>query len=84
VLVAHIDSDIEAACALALDYLKDRLVENSIILFDDYNAFSGDNNRGERAAVRKFLARNPEVELEFFRYYGIHGASFFFRRTGHV
>jgi len=78
--IANIDSDVEEACSLALDFLKDRLIDNSFVLFDEYNAFSADPRRGERAAVSAFLRSNPDVELEFFRHYGVHGTSFIFRR----
>lgn len=80
VSVAHIDVDVYEPAKLALDYLGPVLQQGAIILFDDYDQMGASRQRGERRAVREWLAENPSFSLEPYRNYAVCGRSFIFDR----
>ena len=59
-----------------LEFIKEYLVEGSILLFDDYNQLGEDNNSGERRALIEFEKRNPGFKKEHLFDYGWEGAAF--------
>ncbi|RVT90698.1 hypothetical protein EOD42_23135 [Rhodovarius crocodyli] len=59
---ARIDGDLYSSCVDCLAYLKDRLVDGAILVFDDWQ-FS--INHGETLAFREFQAANPQFRFEF-------------------
>jgi hypothetical protein len=59
-----------------LDFIKDYLVEGSILLFDDYNQFREDDESGERRALIEFEKRNPTFRKEHLFDFGWEGAAF--------
>lgn len=56
IAIANIDCDIYGSAVDALDAVRDRLQVGSILMFDDYNAYSADNKQGERRAFKEFCA----------------------------
>ncbi|GAH13307.1 unnamed protein product, partial [marine sediment metagenome] len=49
----HIDCDLYESTLDVLEYCKDYLQQGTVILFDDWYAFKGDNNSGERKAFKE-------------------------------
>lgn len=74
--ICVIDSDIYESCVEVLDFIKDYLVPGSILLFDDYNAFQGDDNHGERRALKEFEQKHPTFKKEKIFDFGWHGVAF--------
>lgn len=80
VSVAHIDVDVYEPAKLALDYLSSVLQQGALVLFDDYDQMGASNQRGERRAIKEWLAENPQFALEPYRNYATFGRSFIFDR----
>jgi O-methyltransferase len=75
--VAVIDCDLYESARQVLDFLSDdMLLDGSILVFDDWNAFDGDDERGERLALREFLQANTEWRAEELFAYGSYGQVF--------
>ena len=67
--VVMIDCDLKEATELALNFLKSILQKGTIILFDDYIYYKGDENKGEFGAFKKFKLENPNLNFrEAFEY----------------
>ena len=59
--VVMIDCDLKESTQLALEFIKPAIQVGTIILFDDYNYFKGDINKGEYSAFSEFkkkISRN--------------------------
>jgi len=52
----------------ALEIVKPKLQQGAILMMDDWNCFSADNNQGERRALREFIKKNGNIETDFFSY----------------
>jgi O-methyltransferase len=76
VSVCLIDVDLYESCVLVLDFIKEYLVEGSILLFDDYNQIGENDNAGERRALIEFEKRNPGFKKEYLFHYGWEGIAF--------
>jgi len=76
VSICLIDVDLYDSCVPVLEFIKEYLVEGSILLFDDYNQLGEDNNSGERRALIEFEKRNPGFKKEHLFDYGWEGAAF--------
>ena len=64
-----IDCDLKSATLLALNFSKDILQKGTIILFDDYIFYKGDQSKGEYAALEEFKKQNPQIKFrEAFEY----------------
>ena len=74
--ICLIDVDLYASCVPVLEFIKDLLVEGSILLFDDYNHFGSDDQVGERLALIEFEARHPSFRKEHLFDYGWEGVAF--------
>lgn len=69
VSVALIDCDLYHSTVKVLEFLKDMLIDKSILIFDDWNCFD-DEKKGERFAFNEFLNKNKGIEsTEFFSYH---------------
>jgi hypothetical protein len=77
-----IDCDLYESARLALGFIGDLLLDGAIVIFDDWNAFDRDDDRGERRAFREFLAGRPDIAAEALFDYGTHGKAFRVARTG--
>ncbi len=76
ICIAMIDSDLYSSAVVVLKFIKNLLMINSIIIFDDWNSFSGDNTKGERRALREFRQKFPSVKFQKLFSYGWHGQAF--------
>lgn len=62
--VVLIDCDLYASTVDALALVAPLLQDGTRLLFDDWDLFGGDDHRGERRALREFLAEHPEWTVE--------------------
>jgi len=74
--ICLIDVDLYTSCIPVLEFIKEYLVEGSILLFDDYNQFGEDNDSGERRALIEFEQRNPGFQKQHLFNYGWEGVAF--------
>ena len=58
-----IDCDLKEATELALNFLKNILQKGTIIMFDDYIFYKGDEEKGEYGAFKKFKQENPNFKF---------------------
>jgi hypothetical protein len=49
----------------ALEIVKPKLQQGTILMMDDWNCFRADNNQGERRALREFLQNNSNIETHY-------------------
>jgi O-methyltransferase len=54
-----IDCDLYSSAKEALDFCKPLILDETIIFFDEWNIFSGED-KGEKRAFEEFLQENPE------------------------
>jgi hypothetical protein len=64
--VVYIDCDLYESTVPVLRFVCDFLQRGTIVVFDDWNCFYGDPERGERRAFREFLEREPRLVFEEF------------------
>lgn len=64
--VIYIDCDLYASTVPILNFIKDFLQKGTIIVFDDWNCFYGDSEKGERKAWKEFLNSNSSLIFEDF------------------
>ena len=81
VTVANIDVDIYEPAALALDFVAPALQQGSVLMFDDYDHIAASRAVGERRALREFLEKHPEIEVEPYRNYGAAARAFLVHRN---
>lgn len=74
--VVHIDVDLNTSTRTVLDWVQPFLRQGTILMFDDWNCFDASWEKGERGAVREWLAANPHIQLESYAKYGFHGEAF--------
>lgn len=80
--VAMIDCDLYSSTATVLCWLERLVGEGTILVMDDWNCFGGDEDRGQRRAMREFLTRNPHLRLEPLVSYGLNSQAFLLRGPG--
>jgi len=76
VAIALIDCDLYASTRDVLWFLEPLLQEGSIVVFDDWNCFDADPNRGQRRARSEFEEAFPRFGFEPLYEYGTWGAGF--------
>lgn len=64
--VVYVDCDFYSSAAAALAFSKQFLQRGTVIVFDDWNLYFGDPDRGERRAWREFLEAEPGLRFEPF------------------
>jgi hypothetical protein len=64
IAVALVDCDLYSSTVDVLSFIKDMLVDGSILMMDDWNTFDADDSKGERLAFSEFLAENPQFTAE--------------------
>jgi hypothetical protein len=79
--VAMIDCDLFSSTVTVLDFLRDLIDDGTVLIMDDWNCFGADDNRGQRRAVRQFLARQRHLRLEPLEAYGPNSQSFVVRHS---
>ena len=71
-----IDCDLKESTTLALNFAKPTLQEGTIIIFDDFNYYKGNGNKGEYGAFDDFKSTNPNIEFRRIFDYGYSGRAF--------
>ena len=74
--IAIIDSDLYESATEVLKMLDPMLRIGTILLFDDFNAFSSDPNHGERRALQEFQDTHPSFQLKTMFSFGPYGKAF--------
>jgi O-methyltransferase len=74
--IALIDCDLYASTQDVLIFLESLVANETILMFDDWNCFDGDDNKGQRRAAREFLDRSDRWWLEHWFSYGDYGQVF--------
>jgi len=64
--VIYIDCDLYTSTVPVLRFIKDFLQRGTIIVFDDWNCFCGDPEKGERRAFQEFRDQHPDLQFEEF------------------
>jgi hypothetical protein len=64
--VIYIDCDLYHSTVPVLNFIRPFLQLGTVVVFDDWNCFLADPNRGERLAWREFLEANPQLKFEPF------------------
>ncbi|MHC4052580.1 TylF/MycF/NovP-related O-methyltransferase [Bradyrhizobium sp. 25ACV] len=64
--VVYIDCDLYVSTVPVLSWIAEFLQLGTIIVFDDWNCFCGDPDRGERKAWREFCEAHPQFHFEPF------------------
>lgn len=75
IFCAHIDVDVYVPALQALRFITPALVDGALIMFDDYDQMAADDNRGERRALREWLAETG-FRAELYRSYATFGRTF--------
>jgi O-methyltransferase len=76
VSIALIDCDLYDSTHDVMSFLEGLIENDTILLFDDWNCFDGDENRGQRRAVREFLDLATNWRFEDWFSYGDYGQVF--------
>jgi hypothetical protein len=74
--ICLIDVDLYSSCVPVLEFIRHLWVEGTILLFDDFNHFKGNDEVGERRALLEFEARYPNFRKEHLFDYGWEGVAY--------
>ena len=74
--VVMIDCDLKESTTLALNFLTSVLQKGSIILFDDYIFYKGDEKKGSIMAFKEFKEQNPNIKFRQAFEYGYGSKAF--------
>lgn len=66
VAVVYVDCDLYESTVPVLRFVRRFLQEGTVIVFDDWNCFNADPDRGERRAFREFREAEPRLHFEPF------------------
>ena len=69
IVIANIDCDLEESTKDALNSIRNNINIGTILLFDDYNSFNADMNRGQRKAFAEFQNGSEFIFEKFFTYH---------------
>lgn len=64
--VVYVDCDLYESTVPVLRFVKPFLQRGTILVFDDWNCFHGDPERGERRAFQEFRSAEPRLRFEEF------------------
>ena len=64
--VIYVDCDLYTSTVPVLEFCVPFLQRGTIVVFDDWNCFHGDPDRGERRAFREFRERHSHLQFEEF------------------
>jgi len=76
VAIAYLDVDLYEPTKVALDYIFDKLVDGTILCFDNWFLLKGHPQRGEIKAFREWQEEHPELVITEYDRYGWHGIAF--------
>tara|TARA_B100000029_G_C17581010_1_gene959666 strand:- start:100 stop:813 length:714 start_codon:yes stop_codon:yes gene_type:complete len=74
--VVMIDCDLKESTRLALEFIKPSIQEGTILLFDDYVFFKGNELKGECGAFNDFKKKYPEISFRRIFDYGYGSQAF--------
>ena len=74
--VVMIDCDLKESTSMALNFVRDVLQIGTIVMFDDYIFYKGDEQKGEFAAFKKFKEQNPNITFRPAFEYGYGSRAF--------
>jgi hypothetical protein len=77
--IALIDCDLYSSTTEVLNFIQDMLIDKTILIFDDWNCFNADNERGQRKAFRDFLDSHKQLRADEFISFGHYGQTFILR-----
>ena len=76
VAIANIDCDLYKSTKVALEMIKDKLQQGTVLLMDDWYQFYADNSKGQRKALKEFLEKNNHIHIEEYIIYSFIGKAF--------
>jgi O-methyltransferase len=79
--ICVVDCDLYESARVVLDFVEPLLVNGSIVLFDDWNVYQRDPNKGERRAFAELLQRRQDIGAEPLMEIGGHGQGFILKMT---
>lgn len=71
-----IDCDLYESTVPVLDFITDKIVTGTVIIFDDWRCYRNLPNFGEQRACREWLEKNPDIILHELLSFGFHGIAF--------
>ena len=74
--IVMIDCDLKEPTLLALEFIKPAIQEGTILIFDDYVFFKGNENKGECGAFNDFRKKYPEISFRRIFNYGYGSQAF--------
>ena len=74
--IVMIDCDLKESTILALNFARPSFQEGTIIIFDDFNFYKGNSNKGEYGAFEEFKSKNPNIKFRKIFDYGYSGRAF--------
>ena len=77
-----IDCDLYSSTRDVLRFIEPLLAEECILIFDDWNCYNKDNNKGQRKAFGELLERRSDIAIEPLFEYGSWGAGFLVKSAG--
>lgn len=75
-----VDCDLYSSAKEVLTYIEPLIGEKSMIWFDDWDDYAGNNEKGERRAFREFMDEHPDLAAEPFPVEGGSGLGFIMSR----
>jgi hypothetical protein len=79
--VVLIDADLYISSAEAMKFVWPMLMDKSIVIMDDWNAFDADPQRGQRRALSEMLSAESGWQADPWFSYGSYGRVFVMRQT---
>ena len=70
IAIAYIDCDYYSSTSDCLNFIDNKLLHGSLIVFDDWNCYYGDPKRGQRLAFDKFKQKKVD-QYEFIDFFDI-------------
>lgn len=77
--VVYVDCDLYESTKPVLAFIKDFVVNGTIVCFDDFYNYKGSPNQGEQRALDEFLQENPAITFIPYLDYSPLGKSFIVR-----
>lgn len=72
--IIYVDCDLYASTVPVLEFARHFLQPGTVVVFDDWNCFLADPEKGERRAWAEFRSRYPELRFEDFVQTGMQKA----------
>jgi hypothetical protein len=82
IAIALIDCDLYSSTVDVLNFINPMIMDKTILIFDDWNCFDRDNERGQRMAYLEFAKQRPEIQAEPVFSYGSWGQAFLLHDCG--